>query len=174
MPEANGTIVITDYANKSSTVGVNLQAADQGGVNAGTLFQDLDEAKDAIAPLVNGAITRVNFSVSFPETGMTAADGSARGNKWLVTMRDTTQYLDNGNVIQNPGFGKTWDFEIPCANFTLLDAGQDELSLSAGVGATFKAAIEPNVRSPWNRSAGAGVTPTQVCVRVKRAPRTLD
>lgn len=173
MPEANGTVTITDYAGQSTTVGVNLQNADQGGANVGSLLQDLDEFKDAIDPLVNGAIVSVQFSTKFAETGQSAALESAREKKWLVTYRDTTQYLDAGNLIPNPGYGKTFDFEIPCANWGLLSQGSEVLPLDAGVGATFKAAIEPNLRSPYNRAAGAGVTPTNVVIQVKKAGRNL-
>jgi len=173
MPEANGSVTIRDYANQKSSVGVNLQNMDNAGTNAGSLLQDLDEFKDAIDPIVNGAIEMVRFTVAFAETGQTPASQSSREKKWLVTYKDTTQYLDAANLISNPGYNKTFDFEIPCADWGLLPAGTEILSLSVDPGLAFKTAVTPNLRSPHNRAAGAGVTPTVEVIQVKKAGRNL-
>jgi hypothetical protein len=112
--------------------------------------------------------------VKFPESAAAVSDVEAsREGKWLVTMRDTTQYMDAANLINNPGYNVLFSFEIPTADRTLLPANSDVADLTAGVWPAFVTSIEANVRSPYNRSAGAGVTPTQVVVEVQYVGRNL-
>jgi len=174
MAKAVASIVIEDYDGEISTVKPNLQDADAGATNYGSLATDLDEIKDAILTVVRGEIRYVSLGVQFPESGVAVSDVEAsREGKWLVTMRDTTQYMDVGNLINNPGYGKLFAFEIPTADRTLLPANSDIADLTAGVWPAFVTDIEANVRSPWNRSAGAGVTPTQEVVTVHYVGRNL-
>ncbi|MBX3082789.1 MAG: hypothetical protein KF716_14210 [Anaerolineae bacterium] len=173
MPTSNGTITVEDYDGERSTISVNLQDIDTTGSNYGSVTQDLDEIKDAVLPLIRGQVRYTQLSVQFPESAAAVSDKeAAREAKWLVTYKDTTQYLATGNLVANPGFGKLFTFEIPTANRSLLANNSDELALDTGAGATAKAALEPNLRSPFNR-ASAGVTPTNEVVSIKYVGRNI-
>lgn len=172
MPTANGTISIEDYNGEKSSLNVNLQDIDAAGTNYGSVTQDLDEVKDAILPLIRGVVRYAQLGVQFPESAAAVTDKeAAREAKWLVTYKDTTQFLGAANTVANPGFGKLFTFEIPTANRSLLSNNRDELDLGvAGVGQTAKLALEPNIRSPFNRTA---VTPTNEVVSIKYVGRNI-
>lgn len=147
-------INMQDYNNESSTVLLWVQ--DMSAVNYGAVTQDVDELKDAIAAITLGEIREAVVTKAFPESSAAVTDKTAqRETKWLVTYRDTTQFLDAANTIANPGYLKIFTTEIPCADLTLLADNKEELNLSSGAGATFKAAFEANARSPYNHSASA-------------------
>lgn len=166
MALTTGSITIEDYNNEKSVMTFSLQDVDALASNFGSITQDADEVKDAILPLTLGAVRQVTVSAQYPESAAAVTDKqAAREAKWLVTYKDTTQYLGAANTVPNPGFGKLFSFEIPCANRSLLTDNKDELDLDDGPGATAKAALEPNIRSPFNRSAA--VTPTNQIVSIR-------
>jgi hypothetical protein len=175
MAKALASIVIEDYDGERSSVRPNLQDADAGATNYGSLATDLDEIKDSILTVITGEVRYAQLGVQFPESVAAVTDNqAAREGKWLVTMRDTTQYMDSGNLINNPGYMKLFSFEIPTADRTLLPTNSDTVDLTeATTWAPFVASMEANCRSPYNRSAGAGVTPTQVVVEIKYVGRNI-
>lgn len=175
MAKAIASIVIEDYDGEKSSVRPNLQDADAGATNYGSLATDLDEIKDAILTVITGEVRYTQLGVKFPESVAAVSDAqAAREGKWLVTMQDTTQYLDAANLINNSGYMSLFSFEIPTADRTLLPANSDKVDLTeATIWAPFVAAMEANVRSPSNRSAGAGVTPTQTVLEIKYVGRNI-
>lgn len=143
---------------------------DVSAVNYGSVTQDIDELKDALATITIGAIRSANMMKEFPESGAPVTNPQAqREAKWLITYRDTTQFLDALNTIPNPGYLKLFAIEVPCADLTLLTGNEDTLRLNAGVGATFKANFEANARSPYNHSAS---NPTIELVSVRHVGRS--
>lgn len=175
MAKAIASIMIEDYNGEKSVIRPNLQDADAGATNYGSLATDLDEIKDAILTVITGEIRYAQLGVKFPESVAAVTDvQAAREGKWLVTMMDTTQYLDSANLINNPGYMVPFSFEIPTADRTLLAGNEDKVDLSeATTWAPFVTAMEANVRSPTNRSAGAGVTPTQEVVSIVYVGRNI-
>lgn len=172
MPKSIGSIVIEDYDGERSTTKPNLQDMDAGATNFGSITQDLDEIKDAILTVIRGEVRHVQVSIQYPESGAVVSDVEAtREGKWLVTFRDTTQYLDAANVINNPGYNQLFNFEIACADRTQLPANLDVVDLATGNWPAFVTAIEANIRSPYNRSAGAGVIPSNEVVSVQYVGR---
>jgi len=174
MPVSNGSIVIQDYDSEISLTNINLQNIDAIGADYGSITQDLDEVKDAILTLILGKVRKVNYGVIFPETEAAVTDKqAARETKWLVTYKDTTQFLDGANAIDNPGFGKVFTFEIATANRALLAANSDTLDITttASVGKLAADVFAANIRSPYNRSAEAGVTPTNQILSIKAVGR---
>lgn len=173
MPQSIASIVIEDYNGEKSACKPNLQDMDGAGTLFGSIAQDLDEIKDAILTVITGEVRYAQLSLKYPESASAVTDvQAAREGKWLVTYRDDTEYLDGANTINNPGYGQLFSFEIACADRTLLSNNQDEADLAeVTVWAPFVAAMEPNIRSPYNRSAGAGVTPTNTIVSVKYVGR---
>lgn len=169
---AGGSIIIEDYNEERSATQVNLQVIDALYANIGSVTQDLDEIKDGILGIIVGKVRYTRLTIDAPEDADDVTNvQAAREGKWLVTYKDTTQFLDALEAIDNPGFGKIFKFEIATADRTKLAGGSDDLVITSGAGATFVAAIEPNIRSPYNRSAEAGVTPTNEILSVKYVGR---
>lgn len=181
MPLSDGSITIEDYNGEKSITNVNLQDLDAAGSNFGSISQDLDEIKDGILAVVIGQVRHTTLTFKYPESAAPVTNvQAAREGKWLVTYKDQTQYLGPANTINNPGYGKLFTFEIPCANRALLSGNTDELDLSAGAGATLRVALigDPttapvtpgNIRSPFNRAASV-VNPPNELVSVKYVGR---
>lgn len=158
-----GFLSMQDYDAESSAVGFWVQ--DLGAANYASVTQDIDEVKDAIQAVSLGVINDSGLRKVFPESFAAATDPNAqRERKWFVRMRDTTQFLDAGNTIANPGYGNIFTMTIPSAKL-LTGAGNDDPALVAGsdvadlVGndemAALVVALEANVRSPWNHTATA-------------------
>lgn len=152
-----------DYDAETSSVGFWVQ--DLGAANYASVTQDIDEIKDAIAAVSLGVINDSGLRKVFPESFASATDPNAqRERRWLVRMRDNTQFLDVANTVANPGYGKVFTMTIPAAK-VLTGAGSDQPALVANtdvadiVGnaemAALVVAIEANVRSPWNHTATA-------------------
>ncbi|MCI0558108.1 MAG: hypothetical protein MN733_06405, partial [Nitrososphaera sp.] len=121
MPLANGSISVKDYDDETGITHLNLQDIDPAGLNYGSVTQDLDEIKDAVLTIIIGVVLKTNLQVSFAESsGLPTNQNAQRETKWLVTYIDQTPFLGTGSTVANPGFGKTFTFEIPCANLTLL------------------------------------------------------
>jgi hypothetical protein len=173
MANTSGVIQVEDYDGEKSSVHFNLQDIDLGELNYGSVAQDLDELKDSVLTVTRGVVRHAALTVKYNESGAAVTDvEAAREGKWLVTYRDTTQYLDSLNVIENPGFNNLYKVEIPCADRTLLEANSDEADLTeAVVWAPFVTSLEANLRSPTNRSAQFGVTPTNKIVSIKYVGR---
>lgn len=168
MTQSNGSIVIEDYSKERSTFNPNVQDLDAAGALFGSISTDLDEIKDAIQPLIRGVIRHSTLSFKYPESDDPVTDvEAARETKWLVTYRDTTEYLGALNTVPNPGFNQLFSFEIPTAKRSLLSGNSDTLDITTGgsVGAVAKAALEPNIRSPYNRAASG--TPTNRIEEIK-------
>lgn len=70
-----------------------------------------------------------------------------RETKWLVTYEDVTAELAAG--VPNPGFGKIFTLEIPCADLSLLKANSDEIDYSNAAFTNFKTTFEAHARSPY-------------------------
>lgn len=171
------TISFEDYDRERSSMSVHVQ--DIGAANYGAVTQDIDEIKDASRALSIGVCLSSGFTKSFPETGDPAATVNAqRERKWLVTYRDSTQFLDAANTIANPGFNKIFNFEIPCADASLLSTNSDEINRAATVtsdvvgDATVQDTLDTlmiNVRSPYNNMASAPLNTLLTCLMVGKA-----
>lgn len=173
MTQVGGTIQIADWDGETSNVQPNLPDATAALANANNLATDLDEIKDAVAALIRGVIRKVVLCFTFPESGAEVTDIEAsREGKWLVSYRDNTPFLGAANTFPNPGYTKLFSFEIPTADRTLLPDGTDELDLTDGAVAPSVAALEANIRSPYNRNAG-GVTVVNVIESIKYVGRDL-
>lgn len=149
---------IEDYSNERTSTKTWVQ--DIGAGNYAAVTQDIDEIKDSIATVILGEVRSAGFSKSFPESAADVTDPVAqRELKWLVVMRDTTQFLDVGNTIANPGYGKAYTFEVGTANPALLVPNTDLMDVSQAPGDAFVTSMEANTRSPYNHTGNA---PTQV------------
>lgn len=169
-----GYITIEDYDGEKSVVRVNLQDVD--ALNYGSVTQDLDELKDAIAPVIRGEVRKVSLRKEFPESAALVTDLEAqRESKWLVVMRDTTQFLDVANAVANTGFNKLFTIEIPTALLTgkLDSSGKNVADLTETDMAALVSSLEADLRSPWNHSSEVGITPTQEVVEIRHVGRNI-
>lgn len=148
-------VSIEDFDKEPTTVTFWVQ--DIGAANYASVTQDIDEVKDAIIAAVRGEVRKSGFTKTFLESFAAVTDPEAqRETKWLVTFRDTTQFLDAGNTIANAGFGKIFTLEIGTALLTgNLVANTDLADLSVTEMDALRDAIQANVRSPYNHTATA-------------------
>ena len=162
-----GTITIADYDEEITTVTVHLDNLDTTGSNYPAVTQDLDEIKDSILTVIRGNVRKTTLSKEFTENGAVVVDPMAqRETKWLVTMRDTTEFLDVLNAVGNPGYLQLFNFSIGTADLTHLNVNADTMDVSDAPGDAFLASMEANVRSPWNDNPEAAVVQTQVVVAI--------
>lgn len=165
-----GFVTIEDRDREISTTSFWLQ--DVGAGNYGSVTQDLDEIKDAIITVTRGVVRQTGFTKTFLESFAVVTDAEAqRENKWLVSYRDTTQFLDVANTIANPGYGKIFNVEVATAKLTGLlldDRGVMDIN-DGGVGEAFKDVLQANLRSPYNNSAAS--TPTIEVLEVAHVGR---
>lgn len=163
-------VTIEDYDGETTTVHFWVQ--DIGAANFASVTQDIDEVKDAIAATIRGVVREAGFTKTFPESFAAVTDPEAqRETKWLVTYRDTTQFLDVGNTIANAGFGKTFQMEIGTAELTgNLVANTDLADLTDTEMDALRDSIEANVRSPYNHTASA---PTITVLEIRHVGRNI-
>lgn len=164
-------VTVEDYTGEKTTTQFWVQ--DIGAANYGTVTQDIDEVKDAIATMIRGEVRESGFHKSFPESGAAVTDQLAqRETKWLVVYQDTTQFLDAANTIANPGYLKIFTLEVGTANIAgdKIPAGAgDEADLTeATIVAPFVTQFEANVRSPYNHTANAPTIVVKKIVHVGR------
>lgn len=167
------SITIEDHEGQISTM--SFWVTDLSALNYGSVTQDVDEIKDAVAPLIEGKIRKVDITKTFPETFDPVNNPLAQVEaKWLVTFRDTTQFLDAANSIANPGYGKLFTMEVPTAKLTLKPATSLDQPSAGDIDyadtdvVAFIAAFEANVRSPYNTSAVAPTVDVISIVNVGR------
>ncbi len=172
MANTIGTVTIEDFDGEITTTTVNLQNIDATGSNYASVAQDLDEIKDSILTVIRGEVRKVSLSKDFPESLSSVSDNEAqRETKWLVTMRDSLQFLDILNAVPNPGYLKLFTFTIGTADLTHLLPNLDSMDLSQAPGSAMAGSFNSNVRSPWNNNPEIGVVPTQDVVSVVHVGR---
>jgi len=151
MPQNTATFTIEDYDTESSRTGVNIGPLT--AVNFTAKRAAIDALKTAMTdgaqPLILGELRKTTISESFSESADNVTLVFAqRESKWLVTLRDNTQFLDVANTINNVGFGDTFKIEIPTANANLLQPGSDLLDTGVANIITWIAALEAVANSP--------------------------
>lgn len=73
-----------------------------------------------------------------------------KGIKWSVQYSDNQAFFDDPvNAIPNAGFQQIFTNQIPCADLSLLDDGEEDLDLTVNPGLAFRTAFEDIVRSPY-------------------------
>lgn len=147
MPQNTATFTVEDYNRENSNAGVNIGPLTAANFTAKR--NAIDALKLTIPGIISGEIRRTRINEVFAESADAVASPEAqREAKWLVTLRDVTQFFDVGNTINNPGFGNLFNIEIPTANLTLLENNSDELDLSVTEVAAFVTALEAIAHSP--------------------------
>jgi len=158
-----GFVTIRDFNGEVSTTRFwlpNITSVNWTGVT-----QDLDEIADAIADggMIRGEVIDVGYTQSFPRSSAAVTDEEAqREKKWVVHYTDTNEFLDAPGAIPNPGYNKKFTFEIATALLTghmVSGSGEDLADLDEPEVAAMVAALEANVRSPYNNQTAYGTAP---------------
>lgn len=148
MPANTATFGVEDYNKETSRMSINIGPLTAANFTAKR--DAIDDVKNAIPALILGELRTSTINESFAESTANVTDKNAqRESKWLITMRDVTQFFDVANTINNPGFGNKFNIELPTADLSLLPAvATDELDLTVTAVATFVTALEAIVNSP--------------------------
>lgn len=147
MPQNTATFTFEDYNFESSNSGVNIGPLTAANFTAKrAAINTLETAAQAITL---GELRRTSINEVFAISSAAVSSVNAqRERKWLVTMRDNTQFFDVANTINNPGYGNLFKGEWPTADLSLLTGNSDTLDLTVTAVATFVTALEAVANSP--------------------------
>jgi hypothetical protein len=147
MPQNTASFTVEDFDRETSNTGVNVGPLTAANFTAKR--NAIDALKLTIPGIITGEIRRTRINEVFAESAANVTSPLAqREAKWLVTLRDNTQFFDVGNTINNPGFGNTFDIEVPTADLSLLENNNEELDLTVPAVAAYVTALEAIAHSP--------------------------
>lgn len=150
------TLSVIDYSKEVAQMGV--QATELTAANFVAQQTLRDAFFEATLDVILGVSTQVQTSIIARDVTIPPTNTAAqRENKWLVSYRDNSEFVPGAPGVNNPGYGKYFNVEIPTADVTdasLFKAGSDEANWE-GAGADtqwtdFVAAFQGYVRSPYN------------------------
>lgn len=129
---AQVTISILDASNEVGTFQVNTANITPG--NLAAIQTGIANMMTALEPLVRGSEKQRSFPVVVRFAPPIPADVEAqREDKWDVTYIDVSEFLDVGETVPNPGFGKPYHVTIPTASRTdNMQSGTDIVDITAG------------------------------------------
>lgn len=144
----SASIIIGEYDPKENS-SMQLNVGPVTSVNYDARRDAIDDLKAVMGNIILGAVRFTNLTIRTTESVAEVTDKNAqRERKWLVTYRDNTEFLDVGDTIENTGFGKLYNTEVPTAKLSLLDQKSDELDLAATGVAAWITAFEAAQQSP--------------------------
>jgi hypothetical protein len=142
-----------DYSEERSTSGVGVGAVT--AVSIAGLLTQIAAYITAIDAITLGTLTFDSLQAYRTPRGSTPpTDPNAqRERAWRVFYADTLPFFDDPvNAIPNAGFGKVFHFDVPTANFDLVDVfplNTDQADLGQAQIAAFVTALETMARSPY-------------------------
>lgn len=141
-----------DWSNELGVVSVNAEAIAVDGANYDAQNVLRLALRIATEALVLGAFEQEQTSIITRNVVLPAVPPTAqREKKFIVSYRDVTPALAAN--VNNPGYGKYFNIEIPCANDTQAAwflAGKDQLNLNDnGPVEAWVAAFEAYAKSPY-------------------------
>ncbi len=146
---SNATFTIEDASHETSTTTINVQ--DITSANYATVSSAIAAIEAELVDITTGELRRTNITKSYVGSAAAVTDPNAqRERKWLVTYRDVLPFLDEGDLVSNPGYLKTFSFEIPCPDLSMLVEGTDRADMDNAAIAAFVTAFETHGRSPYN------------------------
>ena len=149
MPLPHYSLTLRDWEGSLGDTQVNTGAVT--AISLPALLTQIGALRSAIEAITIGVAAQESQTVfdTILSQDMPTSEFAQRGNKWLVSYHDNTQFFDPPlNAIPNEGFLRKYRVMIPTADNSLLEDGEKRLDLTTGVGATFKAAFEAIARSP--------------------------
>lgn len=144
----SASLIIGEYDPKENS-SMSLNVGPVTSVNYDARRAAIAGLQAVMGNLILGEVRYVNLTIKTTESVVEVTDVNAqRERKWLVTYRDNTEFLDVGNTIENTGYGKLFNTELPTADLSLLDAQSDQLDLAATGVAAWITAFEAAQNSP--------------------------
>lgn len=147
------TIGLLDYSNERSTTSVRVGAVT--AVSIAGLLSDIADYVTALDAITLGTLTFDSLQAYRTPRG-TALPGDVNAQReraWRVHYVDTLPFFDDPvNAIPNAGYGQSFHFDIPTANFGLADVfplNTDEADLTQTQIAAYVTALEAMARSPY-------------------------
>jgi hypothetical protein len=149
---AQVNISILDASNEVGSFSVNtvnITPANLAAVQTG-----IADVMTALVPLIRGAEKQRSFPVIVRFAPPIPADVEAqREDKWDVTYIDVSPFLDAGNTVANPGYGKPFHVTIPTASRTdNMQSGTDIVDITIGDWPAFVTNFEAIAKSPTGGS----------------------
>lgn len=144
----SASFTIGEYDPKENAT-MSLNQGPVTSVNYDARRDALDDLKAVMGNISLGKVRNISLTIKTTEDVAVVTDVNAqRERKWLVTYRDNTEFLDALDEIENVGFGKLYNTEVPCAKLSLLDQHSDELDLNATGVQAWITAFEAAQQSP--------------------------
>lgn len=124
---------------------VNITPANLAAVQTG-----IADMMTALEPLIRGSEKQRSFPVVVRFAPPIPADVEAqREDKWDITYLDVSQFLDAGNTVANPGYGRPFHVTIPTASRTdNMQSGTDIVDITQGDWPAFVTNFEAIAKSP--------------------------
>lgn len=140
---ATATITLKDYDRKLGTLGINIPTIAGDGSNYGAVSAALTTLRAELVDITDGVLRQQNITISGLISTLDTNDAeSNRGNKWVLTCRDVSQYLNPPtNTFENPSYQKIFTYEIPTADGTLRVNNSNRVYFGSGAPANV-AAVE--------------------------------
>lgn len=139
-----------DFSRETSTMRLN--TANMTAANLAAQQTALTTLAAAADTITTGIQAERGIQVDVQGSSTPPASEEAQIEKrWLILYNDTQQYLDPPtDSVLNPGFGKLFQTEWPCADPTdHLQTNSDLADLTETDVAAFVTAFEAYVRSPY-------------------------
>lgn len=149
MPQPSYDLSIVDWDKKIGHTEIHT-----GLVTALTLPALLGQTgalRAAIDNIVIGVIQKEQQTVydTILSAALPTSEFAQRGNKWLVSYHDNTQFFDPPlNAIPNDSYLRKFRIMIPTADNSLLALNDTQLDLTVNPGLAFKTAFEAVAKSP--------------------------
>lgn len=150
MPRSIATLSIEDYGREIGKM--SFYIPDLTGANFVATLASVDALVADIEPVILGKVRTITVSMVDEHDAAPVTDEVAqRETKWFVALTDTTEFLDVGGTINNPGYLKKFNVEIPTAELdTHLVANTEIADLTNGEMDALRDSLEATIKSPWN------------------------
>jgi len=149
MPQPSLTFSLRDWEGSIGTMEVNTGLVT--ALTLPTLLTQIGALRTAVDAIVRGVIANEQQTVfnTILSQALPTSQDAQRGNKWLVSYHDNTQFFDPPvNAIPNDAYLRKFRVMIPTADNSLLADNENDLDLTTGPGLAFKTAFEAIAKSP--------------------------
>jgi len=144
------SLSIRDWDGQISNTQFNTGAVT--AVSLPALLTQIGALRTAVDGLTIGVLANESQTVfnTILSQDLPTDEFAQRGNKWLVSYHDNTQFFDAPvNAIPNAGYLKPFSLEIAAADNALLAQNETFLDITVNPGLAFVTAFEAMGRSPY-------------------------
>lgn len=149
MPQPTYSISLRDWDKKIGDVQINTGLVTSLTLPA--LLTQIGALRTAVDNITIGVVANEKQEVfnTILSQSIPTDQNAQRGNKWLVSYHDGTQFFDAPvNAIPNDAYLRKFRVMIPTADNTLLADNDTLLDLTVNPGLAFKTAFEAIAKSP--------------------------